>query len=152
MCPGKTPNSPSTLGAVSSLTCSLSFTPSGVTISRLSCAASAMGTVPCASALADFAQLRSALLGFFDVADHVEGLLRQIVERAAQDLLEARDRLLEGHVLAGAAHELRGHEERLRQELLDLARSRHGQLVVLAELVHAEDRDDVLQILVTLQR
>ena len=42
-------------------------------------------------------------------------------------------------------------EERLREELLDLAGARHGQLVVVGELVHAEDGDDVLQVLVALQ-
>ena len=50
------------------------------------------------------------------------------------------------------AGELRGDEERLREELLDLAGARDDELVVLAELVHAEDGDDVLQILVLLQR
>src|SRR5207253_3102590 len=42
-------------------------------------------------------------------------------------------------------------EERLRQELLNLARTRHRQLVVFRQLVDAENRDDVLQVLVALQ-
>src|SRR6478735_12852504 len=113
-CCGNTPNSPSTLGAVSSFTASLSFSPSGVTIS------SAM-----VSAISGRLrlQLGARCLGFFDVADHVGGLLGQVVERARQDLLEARDRLFERHVLAGAAGELLRHEERLRKEALDLARA-----------------------------
>jgi F-type H+-transporting ATPase subunit beta len=41
--------------------------------------------------------------------------------------------------------------ERLRQKALDLARPRHGELVLFGELVHAQDRDDVLQRFVTLQ-
>ncbi len=44
-----------------------------------------------------------------------------------------------------------GHEERLAQEALDLAGARHGQLVLFGELVHAQNRDDVLQRLVALQ-
>ena len=41
--------------------------------------------------------------------------------------------------------------ERLREEALDLASARHGQLVVLGQLVHAQDGDDVLQLLVALE-
>ena len=41
--------------------------------------------------------------------------------------------------------------EGLRQEALDLARARHGELVLLAQLVHAQNGDDVLQVLVVLR-
>jgi len=41
--------------------------------------------------------------------------------------------------------------ERLGEELLDLPRPGDRELVVLRQLVHAEDRDDVLQVLVPLQ-
>ncbi len=44
-----------------------------------------------------------------------------------------------------------GHKERLGQETLELTGPIHGHLVLLGEFVHAEDRDDVLQFLVTLQ-
>ena len=44
-----------------------------------------------------------------------------------------------------------GDEEGLREEALDLAGARDDELVVLAELVHAEDGDDVLQVLVLLE-
>src|SRR6185369_691203 len=89
-CCGSTPNSPSTLGAVSSFTASLSFSPSGVTIS------SAM-----VSAISGRLrlQLGGSLLGVFDVGDHVKGLLGQVVERAGQNFLEAGDGLFERHVL-----------------------------------------------------
>src|SRR5688572_8095233 len=142
-CWGSTPNSPSTLGAVSSSTASFSLAPSGVTISRAMVAA--------ISGRLRSLQLGCCLLGFFDVADHVEGLLGQVVEGAGQNLLEARDRLFERHVLAGAARELLSHEERLRQEALDLAGARHGGAVVFAQLVHTENGDDVLQVFVLLQ-
>jgi hypothetical protein len=39
------------------------------------------------------------------------------------------------------------HEERLRQEALDLAGAGHGQLVFFRQFVHAQDGDDVLQAL-----
>ena len=70
---------------------------------------------------------------------------------AFDDLLEAADRVGDRHVLAFEAGELLRDEERLRQELLDLARARHGELVVFRQLVDAENRDDVLQVLVALQ-
>src|SRR3546814_13203624 len=53
--------------------------------------------------------------------------------------------------LARRAGEDFGDVERLRQEALDLARAGDGLLVVFRQLVHAEDRDDVLQFLVALQ-
>jgi hypothetical protein len=89
---------------------------------------------------------------FVDRADHVEGLLGQVVALAVDDHLEAADGFLQRHVLARRAGEHLGDVERLRQEALDLARARHGQLVLGRQLVHAQDGDDVAQFLVALQR
>src|SRR5215510_1595453 len=80
---------------------------------------------------------------FFDRADHVERLLGQRVALAVDDHLEALDRVLERDVLARRAGEVLRYREGLRQEALDLARARHGQLVFRRQLVHAENRDDV---------
>ena len=44
-----------------------------------------------------------------------------------------------------------GHEERLRQEALDLAGARDDEFVLFRQFVHAENGDDVLQRLVLLQ-
>ena len=70
---------------------------------------------------------------------------------ALEDLAEAADRLLQRHVLAGPVGEDLGHEERLREEALDLARPRDEHLVVFGQLIGAEDGNDVLQLLVALQ-
>ena len=70
---------------------------------------------------------------------------------ALEDLLETAHGVRDRHQLALATREALGDVERLGQEPLDLARPRHGELVVLGKLLHAEDRDDVLQILVALQ-
>ncbi len=86
-----------------------------------------------------------------DRALQEEGVLGHLVVFAVDDLLEAPDRLGDRHVGAGDAGELFGHEERLGEEALDLARPLDGQLVLVGELVDAEDRDDVLQLLVALQ-
>ncbi len=61
------------------------------------------------------------------------------------------DRVLELDVLARRARELLGDEVRLRQEALDAPRPRDDDLVLVGELVHAEDRDDVLQVGVALE-
>ena len=53
--------------------------------------------------------------------------------------------------LPGVPGELLGDEVRLREEPLDLARPRDDELVLVGELVHPEDRDDVLQVLVALE-
>ena len=70
---------------------------------------------------------------------------------AVEDLAEAAHRLGDRHVLAAAAGELLGDEERLREEALDLAGAGDRLLVLVGELVDAEDGDDVLQLLVALQ-
>src|SRR5215217_9371768 len=89
--------------------------------------------------------------GFLDRPDHVEGLLGQIVVLALDDLAEAPDRVLELDVAAFLAGELLGDEVRLREEALDAARPRDRELVLVGELVDAEDGDDVLQVLVALE-
>src|SRR5688572_12330428 len=89
---------------------------------------------------------------FLDRADHVERLLGQLVALAVHDHLETLDGVLQRYVLARRAGKVLRHRERLRQEALDLAGARHRELVLGRELVHAQDRDDVAQLLVALQR
>src|SRR5207245_6800594 len=66
--------------------------------------------------------------GFIDGADHVEGLLRQVVVLSVEDFAEAADGLLQRHVLSGPVGKHLGDEERLRQEALDLSGPGHQQL------------------------
>ena len=103
------------------------------------------------SAHAASAQFLALLDGLLDGADHVEGRFRQMVVFALAQALEAADGVGEVDEHARRAGEHFGDMERLRQEALDLARARHGQLVLFRKLVHAEDGDDVLQRLVALQ-
>ena len=70
---------------------------------------------------------------------------------AVEDLGEAADRLGERDILALGAGEYFGDVERLREEALDLARAIHERLVFVGKLFDAENRDDVLEILVALQ-
>src|SRR6267142_3569979 len=54
-----------------------------------------------------------------DGADHVEGLLRDVVAFPGDDPLEGPDGVLQLHVLARRAGERLGDEEWLREETLD---------------------------------
>src|SRR5690606_18747254 len=96
-------------------------------------------------------QFLGFLDGFVDAANHVERLLRQVIVVTFQDAAEASDGVLQGNVLARGAGEDFGHEERLGQEALDLTSTGYQLLVRFGQLVHTEDRDDVLQFLVALQ-
>src|SRR5262249_2674322 len=98
-----------------------------------------------------FLQLFGFLKHFFDGPLHPERLLGNIVVLAFGDFAETSDGVRQFHVLAGESGKLFGDVERLREEPLDLARSRHGQLVLIGQLVDAQDRDDILQVLITLQ-
>src|SRR6478609_9577887 len=137
--PGSTPNSPSAPGAVTSSTSVSMTAPRGVVSENRT------------RVLRFLLELLGLGAHVVDAALHVERLLRQVVALAVGDLLEAGDRVLDLDVLAGRARERLGDEERLRQEALDLAGARHRQLVVLRQLVHAQDGDDVDELLVLLQ-
>src|SRR3989442_1967036 len=122
VCRGRIPKLPSTPGSRISSHSVVSTRCSGVTIS---------------TERAMSARQRLRLLhGLVDVADHVEGLLGQIVVLAVQELLEGADGVVDLHVLALEAGELLGHVEGLAEEALDLAGAGHRQLVVVGQLVH----------------
>src|SRR5438128_1834354 len=97
------------------------------------------------------ASFLGCLHDFLDLALEEERALGHLVVLALDDLLKAPDRVRDRDVCAWRAREFFGHEEGLREEALDLARALHRQLVLVGELVDAEDRDDVLQLLVALQ-
>lgn len=69
----------------------------------------------------------------------------------AKDALEALDGFLQGHQLAQVASEDLSHLEGLGQETLDLAGTGHSQLVLLRQLIHTQDGNDILQGFVVLQ-
>src|ERR1022692_3227761 len=70
-----------------------------------------------------------------DGADHVEGVLRQVIVFAVAQALEAADGIGEVDENAGRAGEHLGDVERLRQKALDLAGARDGDLVLFRKLV-----------------
>ena len=70
---------------------------------------------------------------------------------ASKDILEPADGLSNGDKLARVISEDLGNLERLREESLDLSRSSNLKLVLLRQLVHAQDSNDILQRLVVLQ-
>ena len=68
-----------------------------------------------------------------------------------EDLGESLDGVLEADKLSWGAGEDLSDVERLGHEFLDFTGAGDGQLVVLGELVHTEDGDDVLESLVVLE-
>src|ERR1700733_3022351 len=134
------PSSPIAPGAITRVASPENSSPSALTISTWM-----------VSAMFALRQCLCFLDCFFDAADHVERLLGQVIVFAGDDRLEAADRVLQRDDLAVLAGEHFRDIEGLRQEALNLARAIHGLLVLFRELVHAENRDDVLQLLVTLQ-
>src|SRR6202158_2777008 len=96
-----------------------------------------------------FRRLGSELLALFDRlfdgADHVEGLLGQMVVLAFAKSAKTLDGVGEVDELARRSREDFGDMKRLRQEALDLAGARHRDLVLFAQFIHAENGNDVLQ-------
>src|SRR5678816_44384 len=93
----------------------------------------------------------TSLSDLFDAALHIEVGFTHFVVLAFQDLLEGSHSVGDGNLLARHAGENFRHTEWLAEEPLDLARTEYGELVIGGNLIHAENRDDVLQVLVTLQ-
>src|SRR5690606_30170716 len=138
-CPDSTPTSPSNAGATTDCAFPSKSTRSGEMTETLSIAR--------ASALQAFGVGDDVL----NATAHEEGLLGIVVELPLHQPLEGADGVFQADELAGNVRELLGHMERLRHEALDASRARHHELVFLRELVHSQDRDDVLQLLVALQ-
>src|SRR5450830_1618634 len=88
---------------------------------------------------------------FFDRANHVERLFRQMIELAAGDHLEALDRIFQRNVFTWRTGKHFSNVERLRQEALHLTRTRNQQLVFRSQFVHTQNRDNVAQFFVALQ-
>ena len=70
---------------------------------------------------------------------------------AVDYLGKAAYRLGQRNVYARKSVELLGNMERLRQEALNLSRARNRLFVLVGQLVHTHDSDDVHQLLVALQ-
>src|SRR4051812_12704300 len=134
------PSSPSMPGTWTESTSSEYASRSGVTIS------SSNGIVRTSRV-----QALGVLADVVDGAGEEEGLLGQRVDLALEDLLEARDGVLDRDVGARPTGEHLGDRERLRREPLEPAGSRDGRLVLFRQLVDPEDRDDVLQVAVALE-
>ena len=74
-----------------------------------------------------------------------------MIDFAVEDHAESANRVSNRHIAPGLTGELLGNVHRLAEEVLHLARARHQDLVIVRQLFYAENRNDILQILVTLQ-
>src|SRR5256885_8100980 len=97
------------------------------------------------------AQLLGVGLEVLQATAHEERLLREVVVVAVADRVERADRLLQRYVRPVDAGELLGGVGVLGQEALHATGTVDDELVLLAQLVDTEDRDDVLEVLVLLQ-
>ena len=67
-----------------------------------------------------------------------------LIRLTIKDHLKASNGVLEGYQFSIGAREHLGHLERLTEESLDLTSTSDRQLVVLRQLVHAQNSNDVL--------
>lgn len=99
---------------------------------------------PCCS-LGRRLKLHRLLLDLGKVTNHVEGTLRDIVRLTTDNGFEVVDGVLDVYELARRAGENLCHKEGLGHEPLNFPGPVYRQLVVLAQLVHSQNCDDVLQ-------
>src|SRR5450759_500901 len=90
-------------------------------------------------------------LDVIETTTHVERLLGDMVKLTVRDLGEALDRVGQRDRRTLQPSELLGNVGVLGQETLDTTRPVDQDLILFGELVDAQDRDDVLQLLVALQ-
>src|ERR1017187_8670282 len=148
------PMSPSSVLAITRCAVPAQTSPSGTTSSTRSVTATPHVRPPRRSLALSHSrplELPCLLLDVLDPAAHEERLLGHVVVLALTDGLERGDRLLQRDGHARLAGELLGDEHRMRQKALDPPSPLHGDPVFLGQLVDAEDGDNILQLLVTLQ-
>ena len=90
--------------------------------------------------------------GLFDGTDVHERVFWKVIPFSVAQLFEAADGVGQRGELTRFAGEDFRHVERLRQESLDAASAVNDGLIFFAQFVDAQDRDDVLQFAVTLER
>ena len=90
-------------------------------------------------------------LDVLDCSDIEKCILRILVHLTIYDGLEALDSLLYRHIDTLDTCEVLGYVEWLSEELLDFSCSVYKHLVLICQLLHTEDCDDILQLLVLLE-
>src|SRR6266567_1376660 len=148
-CPVRMPRSPSRVLAITIRAVPDHISPSGATRATRTLTSPARPSLRALRSL--LLQLRGLALHVFDPAAHEERLLGDVVVLALADRLERGHRVGQRHELTRLAGELLGHEHRVREEPLDPPGPLDRDLVLFRQLVDAEDGDDVLQFLVSLQ-
>merc|ERR1712119_146012 len=108
-------------------------------------------TIPRLLAYGYLGKLGCLLFYIIHAADHVECRLRNVVTRTRQNFFEIVDSGFQINKGSSCASEDFGNEEWLREETLHLACTGDGKLVLIAQFVHTQDRDDVLERFVVLQ-
>mgnify|MGYP006872938123 CR=1 FL=1 len=81
-----------------------------------------------------------------------EVALRNIVMLTFQNLAEAADGFGNRNILSFHSCKLPCNEEGLGKESLYLSRTGYHQLILLGKLIHTQDSNDILQLVITLQQ
>ena len=74
-----------------------------------------------------------------------------LIALAVQNHTESAQSLLQRNIASRHTGKLLCHREALGQETLNLTGTVYCQLILLGQLVHTHDGDDILQLLITLQ-
>lgn len=86
------------------------------------------------------------------VTTFIKSQIRSVTTLTSKDALEAFDGFLKGHQFTQMASEDLSNLEGLGQETLDLASTGHSKFVLLRQLIHTQNGNDILQGLVVLCR
>src|SRR5690606_755556 len=86
-----------------------------------------------------------------DSTFHIKVSFRNAVVFSVEDFGEAFDGVFDGDEDAGDVGEDFSNVERLGEEALDFPGPEDGHFVVIGKLVHAENGDDILQVLIALE-
>jgi len=90
-------------------------------------------------------ELSALFEGFLEATLHVESSFGELITRTSQEHLETFEGLCEFDELAGLSGEDFGHDERLREETLNLTGTSNGHLVFFREIVHTKNSNNVLK-------
>eukprot|EP00128_Syssomonas_multiformis_P016704 Colp12_sorted_trinity150504_noHs@24768 len=86
-----------------------------------------------------------------NVTNHVEGSLREVIKLTTKNGLEALNGVRELDKTARRASEDLSDLEGLRQETLDLTGTGDGELILLGQLIHTQNGNNILERLVVLE-
>merc|ERR1719471_2135496 len=96
-------------------------------------------------------QLLRLGLDLVSAADHIKRQLGRVIVLAVHNIAEALNRIRQRHKRAGQTRKHLGDLEGLRCEALHLPRQEHNGLILLGQLVHAQNGNNIGERIVLLK-